>query len=300
MDTTSAGAERLRRRVAERNREQAALGRPPLFPDQVYLDAVWESALTSTQKITALCYGNHARGCAERDRAWVVRERLMHQTGIRSRDTIARANADLVRVGWLEPGGHRPGHKQITVYLLALPQETSPDSVTGAETVTGPEIRTSPDSVTGPDFGQNQSQFSPKPVTESAETGHKTGTRLSTDPPQDPPKDSLRENAGTVVAAFIDGATGAGQDRPTSAIVGKVGRDARRLIGEGVPIDKLTVAADAMGRAGWNSLDAQLQRMSAQRAAQNNQRPTPSSPTRAAHQPYRARTDHSAYHQGSL
>ncbi len=177
------GADRLRRLVAERNREQVASRRPPLTPDQVYIDAVWDSALPSTQKITALCYGNHARNFPERDRAWVVYQRLMPQTGIRSRETVAKVHAELTAAGWLEPAGHRPGHKQITVYRLALPPRTSTDIGTGAESGTGTDNRT------GTDSGADQYGFPPDQFGNPNRTGSESGTRPSLlDPPKDPPK----------------------------------------------------------------------------------------------------------------
>lgn len=178
------GADRLRRLVAERNREQVANRRPPLSPDQVYIDAVWDSALPSTQKITALCYGNHARNFPERDRAWVVYQRLMPQTGIRSRETVAKVHADLTAGGWLEPDGHRPGHKQITVYRLALPPQTSTDNRTGTESGTGTDNRT------GTDSGSNQYGFPPDQYGNPHRTSAESGTRpsLSEDPLKDPPR----------------------------------------------------------------------------------------------------------------
>ncbi|MDG4792422.1 hypothetical protein [Micromonospora sp. WMMD1082] len=110
------GAERLRQHT---QRCSEATGRT-LHPDQAYTDAVWESkALTSTQKIAALCYANHARR-GSRDRAWVAYPWLMTQTGIRSRETASAVLRALVDAGWLEPVGK---HKRSVVYALALPAD---------------------------------------------------------------------------------------------------------------------------------------------------------------------------------
>jgi hypothetical protein len=79
-------------------------------PAQVYRDHVWASAsLTPVQRITALCFANHARGT---DRAWVVLTRLMQQTGIRSRVTAVATIQALIEAGWLKPDGSPSGHKQ--------------------------------------------------------------------------------------------------------------------------------------------------------------------------------------------
>jgi hypothetical protein len=86
--------------------------------------------------------------------------------------------------------------------------------------------------------------------------------------------------ADTVVAAYIDGATNAGLDRPAGNLPARVGRDAKRLLAEGVPLDKLTAAATAMGAAGWHDLAVQLQRTSAGR---NGSR---ASPNAGAYEPY--------------
>lgn len=85
----------------------------------------------------------------------------------------------------------------------------------------------------------------------------------------DPDPESVAK-ANAIVAAYIDGATAAGQDKPTTALIGRVGRDAKRLIAEGIPTEKLLAAADLMGRGGWQSLDVQLQRMSAGRNRPTN------------------------------
>ncbi|MBB5776225.1 hypothetical protein [Nonomuraea jabiensis] len=169
-----------------------------LWPDQVYIDAVWESSLTSTQKIAALCYANHARTNRERDRAWVVYGRFMQQTGIRSRNTVAKVHQDLLGAGWLEDAGPRPGHKQIRVYWLALPAAT------------GIEISTGTDFDTGTASDQTGTDFEPGPVRKSRATSTDFGTGpvpksvrdpLSGDPLKDLPETSAPTGAATQSAA---------------------------------------------------------------------------------------------------
>jgi hypothetical protein len=70
-----------------------------------------------------------------------------------------------------------------------------------------------------------------------------------------------------VVAAYVDGAVAAGKDKPTGSLIGRVGRQAKKLLDEGIPTDKLVLAADQMGRAGWNDLAVQLQRLTHQAPA---------------------------------
>ena len=73
-------------------------------------------------------------------------------------------------------------------------------------------------------------------------------------------------NVSHVVAAYVDGATEAGLDTPGSPLKGRVGRQARELLREGKPIDKLIDAARHMGAVGWDDLARQLQRDSAKGA----------------------------------
>jgi len=73
--------------------------------------------------------------------------------------------------------------------------------------------------------------------------------------------------AQDVVAAYVDGAVAAGKDKPTGSLIGRVGRQAKKLLDEGIPADKLVLAADQMGRAGWNDLAVQLQRPTQQAPA---------------------------------
>jgi hypothetical protein len=80
-----------------------------------------------------------------------------------------------------------------------------------------------------------------------------------------PPSSGPRNGAAAVVAAYIDGAVAAGHPKPSGSLPARVGRDAKRLLDDGLPLDKLTTAATAMGAAGWHDLAVQLQRDSAGR-----------------------------------
>lgn len=189
MSERPAGSARLHRAVAAVNADRKPDQR--LRPDQVYTDAVWGSSLTSTQKIAALCYANHARTNRDRDRAWVVYGRFMEQTGIRSRNTVSKVHQDLLDAGWLEDAGPRPGHKQIRMYWLALPE-------------TSTEIHTGTDFRTGIAPGQTGTDSDPGPVRKShtTSTDFRTGPvrisvpdPLSGDPPKDLPETSQPDDA---------------------------------------------------------------------------------------------------------
>jgi hypothetical protein len=67
-------------------------------------------------------------------------------------------------------------------------------------------------------------------------------------------------NAGDVIAAFVEGATAAGCDRPGEAIRKRVGRDAVRLLGEGFPLERLVDSARRMGATPYNDLAVQLRK----------------------------------------
>lgn len=67
------------------------------------------------------------------------------------------------------------------------------------------------------------------------------------------------EHAGSVVAAYVDGATSAGKPRPSEKLRGKVGRDGKRLLGEGVPLAEVVAAARSCGARGWDDLDRERQ-----------------------------------------
>lgn len=204
------GADRLHRLVDERNAERARRHEDPLWPNQVYVDAVWDSEqLTSTQKITALCYAKYANArqwlrC--RDRAWVVYSELKKKTGIRSRETIAKVHADLVALGWLEPAGPSPGHRQRIVYKLALPVETGTDIRTGTESGTG---TVAPE--TGTDIAPDRYGFPPDQYRNPHRTGTESGTRTSVR--EDSQKDSLTKSSRRADAATLRAASANAEPR---------------------------------------------------------------------------------------
>jgi hypothetical protein len=92
-------------------------------------------------------------------------------------------------------------------------------------------------------------------------------------------------NVADVVGAYVDGATDAGLDAPAAPLKARVGRQARELLRDGKPIEKLIDAARHMGAVGWDDLARQLQRDSANAAGQQP----------GTHQSYRNPADQSAY-----
>ena len=72
-----------------------------------------------------------------------------------------------------------------------------------------------------------------------------------------------------VVAAYIDGATEAGQPPPASSLKARVGKDARALLGQGYDLQTLVASAKTMGAGEWNDLAVQVRKD----AAANGHRP---------------------------
>lgn len=103
------------------------------------------------------------------------------------------------------------------------------------------------------------------PVPEPVPTTSGAGKPRRREPPSE-------ANVGTVVAAFVDGATGAGLQAPAASIRARVGKQARQLLAEGLPIGKLTDSARRMGAGEWNDLAVQVRKDD---AAVNGKRPTP-------------------------
>src|SRR5690625_2584272 len=88
-----------------------------LTPRMKWTDAVWESDLTSTQKLVALTYAKYAG--ASMDDVWVVMPRLMELTSL-ARATIQRALRVLEREGWLVVIQRSSQHRS-THYALRIP-----------------------------------------------------------------------------------------------------------------------------------------------------------------------------------
>jgi hypothetical protein len=73
--------------------------------------------------------------------------------------------------------------------------------------------------------------------------------------------DGAEPNPAPIVAAFIDGATGAGLKRPDAKITARVGKQAREMLAEGIyTADELTEAARNMGAGEWNDLAVQARK----------------------------------------
>jgi hypothetical protein len=84
---------------------------------------------------------------------------------------------------------------------------------------------------------------------------------MPTPPPNLPatrqPKDdkvAVDANAQQVVRAYVDGATAANLEKPAGTLCGRVGREAKKLLGEGKDIAKLIGAAYEMGGSEYNDL----------------------------------------------
>lgn len=82
-----------------------------------WADAVWESTLTSSQKLVALAYADHAKSGRT---AYVTQDRLVERTGL-SRPTVNAALRELERGGWLTGPEERPKRRTVT-YSLTLPR----------------------------------------------------------------------------------------------------------------------------------------------------------------------------------
>jgi hypothetical protein len=74
------------------------------------------------------------------------------------------------------------------------------------------------------------------------------------------------ENAGSVVAAFIDSFKDRWDQTPISWIIRRVGRDAKMLLAEGIPFDVLIQAATEMGTTQYANLGAGAHRITTLRA----------------------------------
>jgi hypothetical protein len=71
-------------------------------------------------------------------------------------------------------------------------------------------------------------------------------------------------DAGSIVAAFVDGATTAGLSRPGPSIRGRVGKAAQRLLRDGQDPRTLDAAARRLGAGGWDDLEREVRRLEAE------------------------------------
>lgn len=78
-------------------------------------------------------------------------------------------------------------------------------------------------------------------------------------PPRRRPSASSGPNAGTVVAAYIDGARAAGLSDPGRTLANRVGKQARQLLDKH-PIEQIIESAQRLGASGYNDLEAQVRR----------------------------------------
>lgn len=68
-----------------------------LWPRARFSESVWQSELSTSERIVALCYADHARAGST---AWVTADRLAARTGLSKRHAI-RCRNELIKKGWL-------------------------------------------------------------------------------------------------------------------------------------------------------------------------------------------------------
>jgi hypothetical protein len=129
---------------------------------------------------------------------------------------------------------------------------------------------------------------SPNPsLTDEPEKTSRKGSRKGSANP------STEAHAGTVVAAFVEGATNAGLNAPSTAIKARVGRAARQLLSQGYDVNALIESAQRMGASEYDDLDKQV-RIDDARA-----KGAASQGSSSRHRAYQNPTDDAAY-EGSL
>lgn len=83
-------------------------------------------------------------------------------------------------------------------------------------------------------------------------------------------------NAGAVVGAYVDAAIAAGYPRPGETIRARVGKQARALLAApDADFDAVMAAAQEMARRGWQDLEVQMQRSSAESRGVGGSTPKP-------------------------
>jgi hypothetical protein len=80
---------------------------------------------------------------------------------------------------------------------------------------------------------------------------------------ESPPPPSTEINGGHVSAAYVDGATAAGLDRPSGTLIARVGKIAKQMLGEGKDPRKLVDAAYEMGGSEYNDLGVAYRKLDA-------------------------------------
>jgi hypothetical protein len=95
-------------------------------------------------------------------------------------------------------------------------------------------------------------------------------------------------DAGTIVAAFVDGAATAGLSRPGPSIRGRVGKAAQRLLRDGQDPVVLSAAARRLGANGWDDLEREVRRLEAEVAGTAGRTRPSTTDTAVAHSLRRA------------
>lgn len=104
----------------------------------------------------------------------------------------------------------------------------------------------------------NQDASKDPPIVQSTESRDTDASNEASGIP--PTAGASAPNIGSVVAAYVDGATQAGQPAPASSLRARVGKQARQLLAEGYGIAALIESAKHMGAGEWNDLAVQVRK----------------------------------------
>lgn len=171
---------------------------------------------------------------------YVIHDYLEHQRSAARVAELSAKRAESGRAGGLRPKAKR---KQIASGLLDDCSDVA--EANSKRSFTEEVLRTSQ---TEELLRSSQAEADVPPPAPAAPTA---GTRSAR---------AVTGNVGDVVAAFVDGARGAGLDEPAASLKARVGKQARLLLAEGKPLDRLIQAAGHMGAGEWNDLAVQLRK----------------------------------------
>ena len=104
----------------------------------------------------------------------------------------------------------------------------------------------------------NQGASKKGPIVQSSENRDTDASYEASDVPATP--GATAPNVGSVVAAYVDGATASGQPAPASSLKARVGKQARQLLADGYDIAVLIESAKHMGAGEWNDLAVQVRK----------------------------------------
>ena len=225
------------------------------------------------------------------DKGWQFHEWTDHQP---TREEVQAAAAKKSSGGKL--GNHRRWHTETgktdphCPFCADIPSQRhgSTDRSTDGTSNRSPESVANPP--TRPDPSRPKVPSEPKPLAAVATGGKQPALAGMPEPP------TPEIQANDIVAAFHDRCISLGQEKPTSGIVGRVSRDAKRLLEkEDVTGERLLASAKLIAEKGWQSLESGLRHLS----AQNNNTPAPSNGAgyqSTRHTPFKNPETIDAYH----